>query len=84
MPLLFSVTLGHSASGNWIKERTRPLDGITDSMSVSELWEMVKGREARHAAAHGVPKSRTRLSDCIQQPRREAIPTPTVPLKSVT
>ena len=43
------------------RQRTRWLDGTTDSMdmSLSELWEIVKDREAWRAALHGVTKTRT-------------------------
>ena len=43
------------------QQMMRWLDDITDSMhtSLNKLWEIVKNREAYHAAAHGVPKSQT-------------------------
>ena len=46
-------------------QRMRWLDGITDAMNMnlSNLWEMVRDREAWHDAVHGVTKSQTGLSD---------------------
>ena len=47
------------------QQRMRWLDGIMDSIevSLSELWELVMGREAWRAAIHAVAKNRTQLSD---------------------
>ena len=58
--LMLGKTKGRRRRG---QQGRRWLDGITDSMDITQLQELVIDREAWHAVIHGVTKSQIQLSN---------------------
>ena len=85
--LMWRVGKDSDAGRDWGQEEKGTTDDVmADSMdvSLSELWELVMGREVWRAAIHVVAKSRTRLSDWTELKNPNVKPKPSAEWSSLS